>query len=212
MDVFEEIKRWLPGFTPGVVVDAGAFTGNFSRRAREAWDAKVYAFEPSLRNFARLIGRVDAGVIAYNVALGMQDAVGFVETQPDPSMDRVVMSGDGGGKAVEIQKLDGLGLPDIDFLKIDTEGSDLHVLRGARQMLSEGRIGLVQVEAGMNPDNQWHVPARYFHSMLEPMGFRLFSIGETAMEWPEKKPYMRRADLVFISPRLIEEYRGKGWA
>jgi FkbM family methyltransferase len=36
----------------------------------------------------------------------------------------------------------------IDFLKIDVEGHELSVLRGAERMLSEGRIGLAQFEYG----------------------------------------------------------------
>lgn len=38
------------------------------------------------------------------------------------------------------------GLDRIDFLKVDCEGYDLHVLRGAGRLLDEGRIGVVQFE------------------------------------------------------------------
>jgi FkbM family methyltransferase len=34
----------------------------------------------------------------------------------------------------------------IDYLKIDAEGFDLHVLRGAQQLIADSRIGVVQFE------------------------------------------------------------------
>lgn len=39
-----------------------------------------------------------------------------------------------------------LGWTSVDFLKVDAEGHDLHVLRGAKRLLSEQRIGFVQFE------------------------------------------------------------------
>ncbi len=39
-----------------------------------------------------------------------------------------------------------LGQPEVNLLKIDTQGFDLEVLRGAQQSLAAGRIGAVLVE------------------------------------------------------------------
>ena len=38
------------------------------------------------------------------------------------------------------------GIETIDFLKIDTEGHDLHVLRGAAGLLERKAIGVIQFE------------------------------------------------------------------
>ena len=37
-------------------------------------------------------------------------------------------------------------IPKIDILKIDTEGFDLNVLKGAQQMLSRGQIAFIYTE------------------------------------------------------------------
>ena len=37
-------------------------------------------------------------------------------------------------------------IPKIDILKIDTEGFDLNVLKGAKQMLSRGQIAFIYTE------------------------------------------------------------------
>ncbi len=42
--------------------------------------------------------------------------------------------------------LDRHGIARVAFLKVDTEGHDLNVLRGAARSLAEGRIGLIQFE------------------------------------------------------------------
>jgi hypothetical protein len=44
------------------------------------------------------------------------------------------------------EQLDRLEVEHVDLLKIDAEGFDLHVLRGARASLSAGRIDAVQFE------------------------------------------------------------------
>ena len=95
----------------------------------------------------------------------------------------------------------------VDYLKVDTEGRDLEVLRGAERRLGAGSIGLVEVESGLNPDNELHVPDRSFREFLEPKGYRLFGVYEQTLEWPSRRPFLRRANLVFIAPRLIEENR-----
>ena len=41
-----------------------------------------------------------------------------------------------------------LGIAGIDFMKIDTEGHELHVLEGARGLLSKQAIGAIQFEYG----------------------------------------------------------------
>jgi hypothetical protein len=45
-------------------------------------------------------------------------------------------------------EIDRLGWPTIDYLKIDAEGYDFHVLSGARRLLECKRIALGQFEYG----------------------------------------------------------------
>jgi FkbM family methyltransferase len=96
------------------------------------------------------------------------------------------------------QKIDTVGL-----LKIDTEGSDLDVLRGGANILRDQRIDLVQLEAGMNFRNQLHVPFEQLKSFMESMGYFLFGIYEQVPEWPTRAPHLRRSNPLFISERVI---------
>jgi hypothetical protein len=116
-----------------------------------------------------------------------------------------------GGGPVQIETFDhwadDAGVESVDYLKVDTEGYDLEVLRGAERRLATSSVGLVEVEAGMNPDNRLHVPEASFRELLEPRGYRLFGVYEQTLEWPTRDAFLRRANLVFIAPRLIKENR-----
>jgi hypothetical protein len=94
-------------------------------------------------------------------------------------------------------------------MKIDTEGADLDVLKGAERMLNEQRIDIVKVEAGMNPTNHLHVPFEVLKNYLESKHYFLFGIYEQKHEWPTKHPHLRRTNPIFISQQVIENNRGE---
>jgi hypothetical protein len=74
------------------------------------------------------------------------------------------------------------GIDHINYLKIDTEGGDLDVLKGAVKMLTEQRIDLVEVEAGMNPSNTWHVPFEALKEFLESHRYFLWNYEQVVNE------------------------------
>lgn len=116
-------------------------------------------------------------------------------------------------ESVKIETLDDFCLEHeishIGFLKIDTEGNDLNVLRGGKQILSQQRIDVVQVEAGMNPANKRQVPYNSLCNFLEARNYLLFGIYDQVSEWPQRKPHLRRANPVFISREVISANVGR---
>jgi FkbM family methyltransferase len=92
--------------------------------------------------------------------------------------------------------LAGAGLSEVDFLKIDTEGHDLDVLKGFSGALQRGAIRLLRVEAGMNSTNRLHVPIQHFLQFLEPLGYHLYRVTSQVMEY-DGRGILRRADLIF---------------
>lgn len=82
-------------------------------------------------------------------------------------------------QAVQVVTLDqviaAFGLDVVDFVKIDVEGHELAVLRGARQALQTGRIRALAFEFGSGNLNS----RTFFHDFwdeLRPLGFRLHRI------------------------------------
>lgn len=101
----------------------------------------------------------------------------------------------------------GRGIGHVSFLKIDTEGHDLEVVRGFGPILSS--VDFVQVEAGMNEYNKTHVPLRDFQTVLGMAGFHLFRIYSEAFEFKRGgRPVSRRCNPVFIHARLIGDMAG----
>lgn len=121
----------LPGH---VVLDLGAHVGYFSERVASR-GAEVIAFEPHPENFARLSRRAQISTIAaINKAAADDDCVARLFECPTNSGAHSLRRHDqcvGGGVwvgQVDIGKwLDRLGLAP-DFIKVDTEGSEVKIL------------------------------------------------------------------------------------
>lgn len=151
-----ELADLLSLVPPGsVAVDVGANAGMvtwlLSRRA-----GRVVAVEPNPALAAKL--RRDFAGEAVEVAeCALSDAAGE-GTLLVPSADGVELDGRASLEAdanggldvrpveVPVRTLDGLGLRDVGFVKIDVEGHEMSVLRGAERLLAEQAPSLL-VEA-----------------------------------------------------------------
>lgn len=134
-----------------VVLDVGANIGCTALLFGEL-AKKVYAFEPSPTTFAFLEKNVahasQTNVIPLNIGLGDEPGEfpltnwpsnrtgAFISTQTQASAGHVV-------EKVVIRKVDefvkSMNLTNIDFIKIDVEGFEGHVLRGATDMLQKNK-------------------------------------------------------------------------
>jgi FkbM family methyltransferase len=165
----DPLQELLVSLRIDCVLDVGAFTGTTGQRLRTlGYAGPIISFEPASATFEELsrtasddplwhVHRYALGSEPGEARLNLLGASGsnsllapnefarrrlpkqFVgageELVPVETLDRVVPS-----LAGDAQRL---------FLKIDAQGGDLQVLRGARQTLE--RVALLQVEAGMQP-------------------------------------------------------------
>jgi FkbM family methyltransferase len=140
IDSEKEIRRLL-SFVRGNVVDIGANVGShtlaFARYAEH-----VFAFEPQPPTFfalcANLLLNVVHNVTPVNIALGNRIGTTTMH-RIDPRFPHA-SAGEGvgfGELAVSLRTLDSLNLPNISFIKIDVEHSELEVLRGAVETLTK---------------------------------------------------------------------------
>ena len=72
------------------------------------------------------------------------------------------------------------------------------------QLLDQQRVDFVQVEAGLNPQNELHVPFRASVAIWRPRGILLSALYEQMPDWLSGRINLRRANPVFISNRLVE--------
>jgi FkbM family methyltransferase len=149
-EVRVQIKRWLaPGAT---AVDVGANVGWHALLMATivGHGGRVYAFEPNDSTRARLLAAIEANHLSQITvdSRALSDRVGIAGFQAPQAGD--VWDGTGRltdapsdssrtGPSVECVTLDGFvaerGIGRLDLVKIDVEGWELSVLRGARRTL-----------------------------------------------------------------------------
>lgn len=183
------LQRLLPTLKTGVMLDVGANHGSYARYLNQLRpDLPVIAFEPHPRSFALLqhqlatLDNVELANLALSDTAGVVQLYDFAtndgSTQASLSRDAVALFD---GNTVEYQvdctTLDQFaatrGLGHIAFLKIDTEGFDINVLRGAQRLLAARQIDAIQFE--FIPANiVTRVAMRDFYEALP--GYRLFRL------------------------------------
>src|SRR4051794_32216785 len=159
-----------------VVVDVGANLGNWLAPALDAGPhiEQVVAYEPAQATAAELRRRFgdDPRVIVVEAAVADEAGQTTFWEEPDHGETSSLAAGAPSTQAqprtVDVVTLDTelprQGIDNVDLLKIDTEGYDLHVLRGAAQHLQSHAIDVLQFE--------YNAPWRYAGSTL-PAATRL---------------------------------------
>lgn len=127
-------------FPCGVFVDAGAHWGYYSLLAASRARV-VYAFEANPLNFRYLQLNVLINKV-YNVVawpLALMDKAETVNSdfqQDNTGGSGVKLPTDDKNPIIHATSLDSLGLGRVDFIKVDCEGQDSQVLKGAVNTLS----------------------------------------------------------------------------
>ncbi len=220
MDFALDIAYALPLFRASIVFDVGANVGQSAKLFLTKFPSShIYCFEPVTDTYHLLQHNLQdtERVDCYQLAFGSSTRSGEMILQGSSDMffllgqSSELPSKEVRSESVTIDTLDAFcranKIDRISFLKIDTEGGDLDVLRGAETMLGEQRIDIVQVEAGMSPTNSRHVPFQSLKDFLEGHGYYLFGIYEQVKEWPTGEPHLRRTNPVFISQQVIDKNR-----
>jgi len=201
-----------------MIFDVGANVGQSARLYRRHYrEACIHCFEPVTATYIELCENLkdDRQVITHPMALGASHAEADMVLQGTSDMSRLteaVPSGlssdrDATLERVEVTTLDRFckhhDIAHINYLKIDTEGTDLQVLQGAEATLQARGIDLIEVEAGMNPGNSRHVPFETLKAFLEARGYFVFGIYEQVEEWPTAQPHLRRINTLYVCDRVI---------
>jgi len=162
----------------GVVVDAGAFVGDqtIAYLDKAGPDGKVFAFEPNYLPYVCL-ERNCPGSINIMAALGARcgtaqysDAVGNLGAG-------MVVPDAVGGRPVPVIPLDAFSLDRLDFMKLDVEGAETSVIRGAvRTIASHRPVMCIEVNE-QHLIRQGSSRAELFN-VLDDLCYRLFNLDD----------------------------------
>ncbi len=155
---------------PGAMLDVGANIGLAAAWFAHRYPGRpIHCFEPLSAN-AAMIARNCPSAHVHQVAIGSQPGTIRLEVDADSIMaTSIATAWQTSARSVPVMRLDDItaaqAIDAVSFLKIDTEGMELDVLRGARDTLRRtGQIAMETHGAGRHAETQ---------QLLRDAGFRI---------------------------------------
>lgn len=157
-----------------VIFDVGSNIGSYTIELRKLFpDSSIYAFEPNPHSFNILQKRLlHLNIHNYNIGLSSEPQ-NFTIYYPEGNLDsehtsiyKEALLNDLKYKDVSKKNIQGTtidkfckdnGIETIDFLKIDVEGHEFDVIKGAKNYIYDKRIKIIQFEF-----NSFNVYSRVF--------------------------------------------------
>ena len=160
------------------VLDIGAWVGTWTV-AMNTLCGRIVAFEPDPVHYECLTKNVPEDVETHQLAVGNDSKMIALSDDDFTQAKRVV--GDG---SIPMVTVDGLGLSDIDMIKIDVEGYEMEVLKGAVQTLENLQYLMIELN---NNSKKYGSSNADIENYLVQKGFK-----QLVKVWPDvvwhKKP------------------------
>ncbi len=174
------------GFFPRTVLDIGAFEGEFTRLIQSIWpESSVFMVEAN-KDCEEKLAKVK-GARGYAIALlgeKGENAVEYYKTKKIiPTGNSVYKENSSYFEDCEVVKLpmvtlDNLvtagKLVDIDFLKIDTQGSEIAILKGGEKVLTKAEFVLLETQVLVY--NSGAPMIEEVISFMSQKGFKVFDV------------------------------------
>ena len=193
------LRRFFSQHRIGLVIDCGAFVGAFGQKCRKVgYSGEILSFEPSEKQYRALnqLAAADPQWTALKAGLSDAETTGSMRVSsgngdlnslyaPKPGMfDRFEGLQTASAETIALHRLDSLlaarniakGVP--IFLKSDTQGHDLAVLRGAGERLRD--VAGILLEMSVQPlyegvPSHWEALEYLRSAEFEPYGFSSLS-------------------------------------
>ena len=177
-----------------LIFDVGANTGRAARWFAQTFpNSPIWSFEPGREAFDALSAAPDLSrVKKFKLALSDQDGEATLNLFRGSELNSLLPRGQtaelhidpvsfasSGTEQVKTVRLDTFceqnKIAEIGILKIDTQGFELHVLRGAERLLSAGKIHLIQMEINFSPLYQGQPQLSEIYDFISKFGFGLIA-------------------------------------
>jgi len=206
-----------------VIFDVGANIGQTARRFHEGFpNAHIYSFEPVKDTFETLVRNTGglSRVSCFNHAFGSFEREETIYLQPNSdgnSLSRNIDQGLG-SEIVKVDTIDNFckknGIETIDVLKVDTEGHDIEVIKGADEILKDGRIPFLFCEVGFSRDAPHLIFFCDFLDFLDSKGFQLFGLYDTRSLFyipHSEAPRPSFCNALFVDTQIINSRLGPAY-
>ncbi len=216
LDAINDIRTIYQHKTPPVVFDIGAHRGETAEIFSNSFPhAHIHSFEPAPETFADLKRRTSClkNVRTINAALGNFSGVSTLNVNKSTATNSLLRPGDvddnaiadlmqpTGTSSVTVRTLDGYcaeaGIDFIDLLKMDVQGFEIQVLRGARQFLDGLQISLIFCEVSFELLYEGQPLFEDVYSEVVKSGFRLVDLYGHVRAPVES---IRWCDALFVHP------------
>lgn len=153
-----DMQFYIKGRKLATILDVGANTGQTALKVARCFpDSRIYSFEPVPSTFNELVRntKADKRIEPVCCALGAKRGSALITKDPLSETNTLVVDvgSDPNAKSLLEIKVDTVdqfcaerGIQRVNLLKIDTEGYEINVLKGANQLLAEKRVDFILAE------------------------------------------------------------------
>jgi FkbM family methyltransferase len=180
VDVEVDLQRLTASEPLRTIFDVGGNFGQSALRFSRAFPvARIFTFEPVPESFRKLEANIAGRRSITAFQHGFGDVAGSfqIQIQPNPGGNTLIgPCSSMGAVEIRLETLDSFvadhGIAQIDLLKIDVEGFELEVLKGASATLDRGAVRYIYAECVFAPDTiESHTDFFEMHRLLSQRGF-----------------------------------------
>ena len=179
-------------FNKPIIIDGGANNGEYSLACSKIKDSRIFSFEPSAPTFSMLKEKVKgiSNIEPFQLALSDESKKLLLRYDFEGSgiASVVECNFDHYGLHLDIEEVvnsttidsfcDKHAIHRINLLKLDIEGYEFTALKGATQMVSSGKVDLIQFEMGRpNVDSKIFFKDFFLHLHSDFTLYRILSFG-----------------------------------
>lgn len=201
-----------------VVVDAGANHGQHSRIFGNCvgLQGQVHCIEadPQLsRQLSKAAAQSDYRIFVHNLALndGQVEKVNFFSHKTRDQEGSIFLREDISSyteNSVDAASLDSLNVSNVKLIKIDVEGAEFDVLRGAQQTIQMNKP-LISVELTRFGGNNVNYSPTDFLKLVDILGCNLYNLtGEKVglLDWMNKDFFMNHMNWIVVKESAAESF------